>query len=366
MRRHVGDLSAVLQPRTHSIMLGHGSVMPQHGSDATIWDAGRLRVATKAAGVALWSWNVDTDVIALDKRACRMWGVSDQVVTFEELSSHIHPRDLDRVKSAFQATRAILGAYDIEFRILDGDEVRWISARGQGDDDGIIGRIMFGVFLDITERKQGEEAREMLASEMSHRVKNLFALTSALTMIASRSTATKADMTQDLMHRLAALERAHNLVRPIPGQNEPGLVLLGDMLAVLLAPYTDGNVVGQRTRISVPEVRVGETAATALALVIHELATNSIKYGALSAPAGTLDIEQVAATGAAPWNNDELVVTWTERGGPSVAAHQGLEGFGSRLVESSMSGRLGGSIAFDWPAQGVIITLRMSKARLAI
>ena len=347
------------------MMLRHGSTMLHHGSDATVWDAGRLRVASEAAGVALWSWNVDTDVIALDERACRMWGVTDRMVTFEELSSHIHPRDLDRVRSAFQATRAILGAYDIDFRILDGDEVRWISARGQGDDDGIIGRIMFGVFLDITERKQGEEAREMLAGEMSHRVKNLFALTSALTMIASRSTATKADMTQDLMQRLTALERAHDLVRPVPGQNETGLALLSDLLAVLLAPYADGNGLERRVHISAPEVRVGETAAAALALVVHELATNSIKFGALSATAGTLDIKQVATAGTASWNNDELIVTWAERGGPSVGAHQGLKGFGSRLVESSMSGRLGGSIAFDWPTQGVIVTLRMSKTRLA-
>src|SRR6185312_7654146 len=115
---------------------------------------------------------------------------------------------------AFTATRATLGSYEIDFRVLHGDEVRWISARGQGADDGIIGRVMFGVFLDVTPRKQAEETREMLAAEMSHRVKNLFAIAAALSEIASRSAETPKEMSKDLTQRLAALGRAHELVRP--------------------------------------------------------------------------------------------------------------------------------------------------------
>lgn len=117
------------------------------------WDANRLRIATDAAGVALWSWNVDTDEIALDERAHGLWGVASGPVTFEDLSARIHPQDLDRVRAAFAATREILGAYEVDFRILHGDQVRWVSARGRGDDQGIVGRVMFGVFLDVTERK---------------------------------------------------------------------------------------------------------------------------------------------------------------------------------------------------------------------
>jgi PAS domain-containing protein len=82
-----------------------------------------------------------------------------EFVTFEDLSSHIHPTDRDRVKAAFAATRAIQGAYEIDFRILVAEEVRWISARGQGSDEGIVNRIMFGIFLDVTGRKQAEEGK---------------------------------------------------------------------------------------------------------------------------------------------------------------------------------------------------------------
>ena len=84
------------------------------------------------------------------------------------------------VRAAFAATRQILGAYETDFRILLGDEIRWISARGRGDDQGIVGRVMFGIFLDVTVRKRAEESREMIAQEMSHRIKNLFSIAAAL------------------------------------------------------------------------------------------------------------------------------------------------------------------------------------------
>ena len=152
-----------------------------------VWDEKRLRAATRAAGVALWSWNVDTDAITMDERAYDLWDVSkdEQNITFEILSQNIHPADLERVRSAFSATRAVVGAYEIDFRILSGNDIRWISARGQGDDADIADRIMFGIFLDVTQRKQAEEANELLAGEMSHRVKNLLQIATALTQITS-------------------------------------------------------------------------------------------------------------------------------------------------------------------------------------
>ena len=165
-----------------------------------VWHEKHLRAATRAAGVALWSWNVDTDAITMDERAYDLWEVSkdEQNITFEILSQNIHPADLERVRSAFAATRAVIGAYEIDFRILSKNDIRWISARGQGDDADIADRIMFGIFLDVTQRKQAEEANELLAGEMSHRVKNLLQIATALTQITSRSAATKEDMVRDL------------------------------------------------------------------------------------------------------------------------------------------------------------------------
>lgn len=322
-----------------------------------VWEPELLRLAVAAAGVALWSWNVDTNRLTMDERAFELWGVPlSEYVGFDDLSAHIHPADRDRVKAAFAATRAIVGPYEIDFRIMLGDEVRWISARGQGNDADIVGRVMHGIFIDVTGRKQAEEGHELLAGEMSHRVKNLLAIATGLTAITSRSATTTVEMAKELTNRLTALGRAHDLVRPLPGQ-EGKAALLGDLITVLLAPYDDMSAFSTRVRVSVPRMGVGEQAATTLALVVHELATNSLKYGALSSPDGTLDIS------CAP-HDTEVVLVWTERGGPPVAAPTSEGGYGSKLLNRGMA-QLGGSITCDWSAEGVIISLQMTKDRLS-
>ncbi len=326
--------------------------------DLSIWTEKRLRLAIEGAGVALWAWNVDTDKLILDRRSYEMWGVaSDTNVTFEDLSAHIHPADRDRVRAAFAATRAIMGQYEIDFRILVGEEVRWISARGQGEDDGMVDRTMFGIFLDVTGRKQAEESNELLAGEMSHRVKNLLAIASGLTSITSRSASSTEDMARQLTNRLTALGRAHDLVRPLPSQGKKD-ALLGDLVSVLLAPYDDLGAFSGRIRVSVPRMGVGEGAATTLALILHELATNALKYGALSSDTGTLDVS------ATSHDDEDVVVVWTERGGPPVDSPTGQGGFGSRLINRAMSMQLGGTITCDWAAEGVVVTLTMNKESL--
>lgn len=333
-------------------------ILPTTRSSTLDWDLEHLRAAIDAAGVGLWWWNVETDEIAMDNLAYTLWDLGGtQVATFEDLSRKIHPKDIDRVRAAFSSTRGIVGPYEIDFRILSGDDIRWVSARGQGNDADIQQNIMRGIFLDVTGRKQAEEANQLLAGEMSHRVKNLLLVASQLARITSRSAATTAEMAQDLTKRLTALGRAHDLVRPRGGRPVEA-ALLGDLLTVLLQAYDNTDGASGHIRVSVPRMDIGEAAATALALVVHELATNSLKYGALSAERGALD---VSCTGP----DDEVVVVWTERGGPPVAEPLAPAGFGSELIRRSMAQQLGGSIAFNWAAEGLIVTLRMRRARLA-
>lgn len=323
-----------------------------------LWEVGNLRLALHAAGVALWSWNVEKDHFSMDEQAFRLWELPQRDhVTFEDLSRHIHPADRDRVRAAFTATRAIVGGYEIDFRIMVGETIRWIAARGLGDDSGLHKNTMFGVFLDVTGRKQAEEGHELLAGEMSHRVKNLLAIASGLTQITARSTTTAAEMAEMLTSRLTALGRAHDLVRPLPG-SQGRAALMGDLISILLAPYEDTGAFRGRIRVAVPRMGIGENAATALALVIHELATNSLKYGALSVEAGTLDISGST--------DDEIVsLVWTEQGGPLVVSPKGREGYGSKLLLRSVSGALGGTIEYDWSAEGLVVAMQLSVARLA-
>lgn len=326
--------------------------------DTPDWGAGHLRIAADAAGLALWSWNVDSSVIMMDDQAHKLWNVPlGERVTFEVLSRCIHPEDLLRVGEALQATRSQVGSYEIDFRIEASGELKWISARGQGADVGIVDRVMFGIFMDVTERKQAEETRELLAGEMSHRVKNLFALTSALTRMSARATSTTSEMADDLMQRMTALGSAHDLVRPVPGgPRQP--VLLSELFSLLLAPYEQkSGRVGSQISVRGPDIKAGEAGANALALITHELATNAIKYGALSSDAGTVDVSYEPV-------GPDVRVVWTEKGGPVPIAPERQAGFGTRLIARSLSGQLAGSIQFEWLADGLVATMLVRSSHL--
>ncbi len=333
--------------------------MSAQGPGSQVWRPEHLRLAVDAASVALWSWNVEGDRFTMDQRAFQLWGLPwTNVVSFEELSSRVHPADRDRVRSAFLATRSVASAFEIDFRIIVDGDVRWVSARGQGADAERVDPVLFGIFLDVTSRKQAEEGHELLAGEMSHRVKNLLALAASLTRISSRSAKTVEDMTKGLTQRLTALGRAHDLVRPLPGK-EGKAALLGDLLSVLLSPYDDQGPFAGRIRVAVPRMGIGEATATTLAMVIHELATNSAKHGALSADEGTLDV-------SGSTDESDVILIWAEDGGPPVEREVELSGFGSKMVFRSMSQQLNGSIIYDWQPTGVVVTLRMRKDQLAL
>lgn len=331
----------------------------EFGSEHSDWSSRQLREAIEAAGVALWSWQVDTDDLVMDRQGYVLWDVTKaERLTFEHLSEKVHPADRDRVRAAFTATRALLGPYEIDFRIVVGTDVRWVSARGQGKDAGMKNRKMTGIFLDVTGRKNAEESHELLAGEMSHRVKNLLAIATGLTHITSRSSTSIEDMTKQLTSRLTALGRAHDLVRPLP-HGQGNAALLGDIITMLLAPYDDDGAFAGRIRVAVPRLGVGETAATGLALVIHELATNAMKYGALSAPEGTLDVSGSMV-------GDDVEIQWTERGGPEVVKPDGAIGYGSKLLHRTLAGHLGGTLEHDWSKDGLSVTLKIDGRYLPL
>lgn len=282
--------------------------MPFADPNHPLWSMKNLQRALHAAGVALWSWSVETDAFSMDEQGFELWGLPPtDKVTFEDLSSRIHPADRDRVRAAFTATRALVGAYEIDFRILLGQEIRWISARGLGNDEGLHNGQMSGVFLDVTGRKQAEEGHELLAGEMSHRVKNLLAIATGLTAMTSRSSTTVEEMARELTGRLTALGRAHDVVRPLPG-HQGRAALLGDLISILLAPYDDSGAFSGRIRVAVPRMGVGERSATTLALVVHELATNSLNTAPSRCHQGRWTSREPQRTGRSAWSGPSVVV----------------------------------------------------------
>ena len=212
---------------------------------------------------------------------------------------------------------------------------------------------------DITERRQAEEQQKLLLREMSHRVKNSLALASGLVSLGARAQGTQEDLVRTLQGRLRALARAQELTLPdlANGDARPDApTSLGALLDAILSPFADGDD-ASRIAVAGPEIPIGGRAVTTLALLLHEFATNAAKHGALSSPAGRVDVEWSMAA-------DELVLTWRETGGPAIDGEPQSEGFGSLLARGATS-QLKARISSQWPPEGLIIGLTAPLEQLA-
>ena len=162
---------------------------------------------------------------------------------------------------------------------------------------------------------------------------------------------------KELLGRIAALGRAHEFARPHSPLSAPelGESTLHGLLAVLLKPYSvDGN---SRISIHGADAKIDDKGATPLALVIHELATNAAKYGALSNDNGHVAVEISE-------NGGKLELVWTETGGPPIVGAPSHQGFGTSLAELSVSRQLGGVISKEWPPQGLKVVMEIQASRL--
>jgi two-component sensor histidine kinase len=206
------------------------------------------------------------------------------------------------------------------------------------------------------------EEQEMLAKEMSHRVKNLFAMIGGMIHISARTSATKDEMAKMLSGRITALSNAHALVRRSfavagPHQKAPDLAAL---VQAIIQPHENlAETETSRFTIDGPPIQCGEHATNGLALVFHELATNAAKYGALTADDGRVDIG---------WRHDEdkLILRWVECGGPGIESPPTTIGFGSALAHATVVRQFGGTLGYEWRRAGLDVTITLPIDRLAV
>jgi PAS domain S-box-containing protein len=204
---------------------------------------------------------------------------------------------------------------------------------------------IFAEGFDVTERALAEERQALLLREMNHRVKNLFAIVLGMIGSTARRASTPAEMADALRGRLQALAAAHDLIRPamaIDGGGE-ARADLGALLRAVVGPMLDSP---SRLRMSGPDVALGEQAATALALLLHETATNAVKYGSLAVADGSVQVDWSA-------DADKLELNWSEQGGPPPREPSVL-GFGSLLVQRSVEGQLQGTLTRQWRPEGLL------------
>jgi two-component sensor histidine kinase len=326
----------------------------------------RLRQALNASGmVGTFAWHVQSDTFYSDARFAEMFSVDpvkgDEGAPLSDYLAGIHPEDVQRIADAINRAVVTREKYVQEYRLVQKDgNIRWVEARGEClySADGKPDRFV-GVVVDVTDQKNAQERQRLLAREADHRVKNIFANVHSMINLSARSAKSPKDMAQALRGRLDALLRAKDLVRPgIMGtEHESEQTTMDALVRTVLQPYENGSP--DRIVLNGPDVPVGAKAVTGLALVLHESATNAVKYGALSRPDGSIHVTWDAS-------GDALRLDWDEIGGPEINLRPQARGFGSILAERSVTGELGGRIEHDWRRNGLRLKLSIPLERLAV
>lgn len=214
------------------------------------------------------------------------------------------------------------------------------------------------VIRDKERLRTALDEQEMIAAEMSHRLKNLFAVTDGMIRGTVRDADSVEDFASALSGRLGALARAHSLVQIKSSElDEPKLADLKQLLRAVLRGHEAKGA--PRISISGPPVQCGPHSANLLALIFHELATNSAKSGVLSVAEGQLLIDWVEF-------GDQMIVSWVETGGPRLAGPPARRGFGAKLINRTVESHFGGTIEEDWRETGLIVTLRLQSANIQL
>ncbi len=270
-----------------------------------------------------------------------------------------HPEDQERAWAVWRHSLATGEPYEIEYRLRHhSGAYRWTLGRALPvrDEKGAIIRWV-GTCTDIHEHKQTAEQNAILSRELSHRIKNIFAVINGIIAISARRFPDLKELARELQDRVAALGRAHDYVRPHSEESAPhdGPHSLSALLQELLRPYPAMHE--GRVDIAGEDIRVDDRGATPIGLAFHELATNSAKYGALSVPEGRVHILTAA-------DDETIVITWQETGGPSVAEPR-QTGFGTQLTDISIVSQLGGTIERDWAPEGLRVRVTVLARRLS-
>lgn len=324
----------------------------QRDVDAQALAESELRFRTLADSMPqmVWSTRPDGYHDYYNARWYQYTGMAEGENDGEGWNGMFHVDDQARAWERWRHSLETGEPYEIEYRLRHRTgQYRWTLGRALPlrNAAGEITR-WFGTCTDIHEQKLTLEEREMIAHELSHRIKNIFSVINGLIGLSTREHPEIAKATDELRERVMALGRAHDFVRPHSANSasELGQSSLQGVLRQIFAPYGENRVI-----LEGEDIEVDDRSATPLALLFHELATNAAKYGALSVAEGKV----VLNTGR---DGDACIIDWSERAGP-FTAEPSHEGFGSRLISLSVERQMSGTIERRWLPDGLRVSLRI-------
>ncbi|ASY63975.1 sensor histidine kinase [Sinorhizobium sojae CCBAU 05684] len=342
--RRIAEIAAVLfkiKEEAHTRSLKEAALLRQEQ---------RLAMALQAANVGSWLWDIRAGTVAGDGAMTRMFGLPpERSLRAKAVFSSIHPDDRAATFSKLRKAMAADEEYDGMFRIRSSG--RWLLGRGRVHDrDGKGVPLTFlGMSIDVSEQQEAVQRTRLLLKELNHRVKNTLAMLQSLARQTLRQTSDPAEFMMAFAGRLQAISEAHGLL----SDHEWGTIRLSELISKQLRPYVSDYA--EQVELHKDEILLGPDQAVGLGLVLHELATNAVKYGALSVPKGkiVLTARSVVEEGSAV-----LHLTWTEVGGPPVQEPR-RRGFGSLLIERSLDKIIGSSVKVEYMSAGVTALIHL-------
>ncbi|MFC0384870.1 HWE histidine kinase domain-containing protein [Muricoccus vinaceus] len=332
-----------------------------HAAQEAALSAKRHRALAEASAIVLWRAAPDGGFLELEGWTT-LTGQSRESSLGSGWLDMLHPEDRERVRTLWAQCLAECRTMDMEYRLRTaGGDWRWCRSRGvpigadagPGPDPGTGGgraEEWVGVLEDIDDRRRAEERRLLVAREVDHRAKNVLAVVQTIVRMSGADTV-KA-YSAIVQSRIGALARAHDLLAE-GGWSGAELRKVAEWELLAYRGLNDGGPVA----LDGPHRPISALAVQPIAMVFHELATNAAKGGALSSPGGTVRLTW--------WEEEEtLRMRWAEAGGPPVCGPPNRSGFGTRLIDATVQGQLGGRVVRHWEPAGLVVELSVPLARI--
>lgn len=307
----------------------------------------RHSLALEAAAIGTWAWNLVTNEVEIDNRVAELFELDPAGDhSADEMLAQIHPEDRARVDHSIAEALEKDEEYHAEFRIAGSE--KWLVGRGRVLDYGEDGtpRTLIGVNMNITSQVEREENTTLLLRELNHRVKNTLAVLQSMAVQTLRRSKSTADFTKAFSGRLQAISAAHGLL----SDREWRSINLYTLVERQVSGYGE---IGQNINISGNDLPLAPDQGLGLGLVLHELATNAAKYGALSNDNGTISIHCEKASDR---ETPSARITWKESGGGKVEEPE-ERGFGTILIERSLDKIVDSEVSIDYGPEGLVATI---------
>ena len=317
--------------------------------------ADHLHMAVEAGRIGMWELDTESGESWRNAMHDRIFGYDEPLAnwSYDDFLQHVLEEDRQRVDGLYGSALANQTEWAFECRIRRRDGlVRWINAHGRpmptAEDQPLR---LIGHVLDVTDTKRNEEHLELVTAELNHRLQNIIATISGLIGLAAREGGDRIENATVLQERLRAIGRSHNVGYRERSDNVA-------ILDVLEAERKAMPAFAERIAIDVDKaLTINANIAERLTLIIHELGTNAVKYGALSNETGTISVASRSG------QNDQMLLVWKESGGPTVVEPE-RKGFGTKLINNSL--RSDAHVSQEFEADGLVCTIAFPASEVTV